>query len=932
MIRRFVVQREVPSPNVSEALRAFAHAGHPDVTVDCQDVFLTEGSFNEGRLLRLFANPDAGEIVWEETSPPQDVDAVVDVAYRPSVIDPETLTGLETAQALGVNGLEWLRVARRYRVQGLDPETARQVIEAQPTLCNSTVQIVLEPGTYQDTLRPTGVPNPLKLIDLASKNDDELDMLSVGMGWHAPLAQMRVMKHRQGELGRPWRHPEVEITVQCWSDHCYHTKWKGLGLLQALAEAIKRINHPLVASALVDNAGGMFFYDGYVVVMKDESHNHPLNVFPDGGEQTKHGGGIRDIDGFGLGAHPIMTCTITSTMHPGMEDAQLPKGVLHPRTIVRGAISGTSSYCNPMGIRMGNVKYGCHPWYAKAFTLGGVVGIIPANAVKKEKPRKGDHLVLIGGATGRDGIHGATLSSTGTTAEMVVKEGASVQIGGPITEREFVNATAVLRDRRLVRNKTDLGAGGISCAVTEMAGECGADIDVTDLPVKDESLDATEKLLSESQERMLLDVEPDKLPDVMETCAEFGVRAFDLGTCRDDGMLVVTDRGEVVVELDLHWLWSACPIEPLETADPGIIRHLIGSEVIDGRLSEDLFFGVLGDYNFCDQSYAIRQFDTTVQGKTVVGPLHSGVPSNADVSAPFFNKPYGVVRASSLTPVWYATDPVRAVGANMALTISKTVASGVSPHELVLGGNYYNAMRTSEHRWVLQQMVNNCIRLMGVWGVVIVVGKDSSSGSYYPEDGEPIDVPPTFVCSSLGRMRDVNVIVHKTFRRAGDEIVLIRPKCQVSLAGSAAYQVAFGTEAEDAHLPWVDDERDLPLLWEAIHSNYGLFGSIAAVDEGGVFLQLFHGAQASGLGANIQLQGEDASWDLHGAAPGAFLVTTADAELLCETLSQFDCVRLGTVVDDPGLEITVDDSTILSRQSWPSLVKRWSTAFEEVLS
>ena len=211
---------------------------------------------------------------------------------------------------------------------------------------------------------------------------------------------MKVIQAHEQERGRPYTDAEIEILVQSWSDHCYHTTWKSLGLLKKLMAATREINHPLVVSSFTDNAGGMDFADGWVVTIKGETHNFPSSIAPFGGIATKHGGVIRDTLGFGKGAYPIGGTTVMGTMDPRLAENDVPAGALHPELIVSESIRATAYYMNPMGIPMMHPVYRCHPGYAKCFALGHSMGLLPKKYVHKDPPRPGDIAVLFGGATG----------------------------------------------------------------------------------------------------------------------------------------------------------------------------------------------------------------------------------------------------------------------------------------------------------------------------------------------------------------------------------------------------------------------------------------------------------------------------------------------------------------------------------------------------
>src|SRR5579862_4841459 len=546
---------------------AFFHRhGHSGLTnLVIERVYWLEGSIVLERLLPLLANP-----LYQVTSPLSQLNPnsgpVIEIAYRPAVTDPETPSILAGARALGENGLEFARLSKRYQFVGLEEESARKI--ASRFLYNKVVERVCEPGEAPVTLRPSGKPDPVISIALALLNDEQLIALSRARSWYAPLAQMRVIQAQERSRGRVLTDAELEILVQTWSDHCYHTTWKSLGLLKRLTKATERIHHPLIVSVFKDNAGGIEFYDGWVVTIKGETHNFPSSIAPFGGIATKHGGVIRDTLGFGKGAYPIGGTTVMGTMDPRMPEDEVPAGALHPGLIVSESVRATAYYMNPMGIPMMHPVYRCHPGYAKCFALGHSLGLLPKKYAQKEQPKPGDIAVLFGGATGRDGVHGATASSAAMTGETLEKESAAVQIGHPITERRFTTAIPFLRDAECIRTITDLGAGGISCGAGEMGAETGVELNLDAVPLKDHSLTAWEILLSESQERMLMAVPPEKLEETQQILRRFEVDFCILGRFTNTGQFVARWKSETVVDLEMGFLWGACPIDPIATAPP----------------------------------------------------------------------------------------------------------------------------------------------------------------------------------------------------------------------------------------------------------------------------------------------------------------------------------------------------------------------------
>ena len=264
-------------------------------------------------------------------------------------------------------------------------------------------------------------------------------------------------------------------------------------------------------------------------------------------------------------------------------------------------------------------------------------------------------LLLIGGATGRDGIHGATASSTAMTGETLAKESAAVQIGHPITERRFTTAIPYLRDQECIRSITDLGAGGISCGAGEMGAETGVELDLDAVPLKDHSLTAWEILLSESQERMLLAIPPEKLEEANSILTRFEVDYSAFWTLYEDraGWRRL-GGGRKVVDLKMSFLWGACPIDPLPMSPAQV--QLEPGNVAEPHTREDwaaAIHRVLAHYHCADQSPAGTRFDSTVQGRTAIGPYggkNHRMPTNIYVSAPLRGKPYGVITTLAFNP------------------------------------------------------------------------------------------------------------------------------------------------------------------------------------------------------------------------------------------------------------------------------------------
>jgi phosphoribosylformylglycinamidine synthase II len=895
-------------------------------------VFWLEGKVNVQTLLPLLVNP-IHQIASEHTQLDPHRGPVIEIAYRPAVTDPETPSILAAARALGESGLEFARLSRRYQFWGLETAESKKI--AARFLYNHVVERIREPNETVVSLRPSGNPDPVTTIPLLDLGDEALVALSQARSWYAPLSQMRVIQAHEKAQSRPHTDAEIEILAQSWSDHCYHTTWKSLGLLKRLSEATAQINHPLVVSSFKDNAGGMEFYEGWVVTIKGETHNFPSSIAPFGGIATKHGGVIRDTLGFGKGAYPIGGTTVMGTMDPHMPEDQVPPGALHPQLIVSESIRATAYYMNPMGIPMMQPVYRRHPGYAKCFALGHSVGLIQKIHATKDNVRPGDVALLIGGETGRDGIHGATASSTKMTGETLAKESAAVQIGHPITERRFTSAIPELRDQGCIRSITDLGAGGISCAAGEMGSDSGVRLDLDAVLLKDQSLTAWEILLSESQERMLIAVPQEKLEEARAILDRYEVAYAAIGHFTDSSRLEAFWKGQKVVDLEMSFLWSACPIDPAAIAEPK--RRLSQINIPEPRTSEQWSGAVrrvLTHYHCADQIAAGSRFDTTVQGRTAIGPFggkNHRMPTNIYVSAPLRGKSYGVLTTLAFNPFYGEVNPAAMARLMIIEAITKAVVAGADYRQMVLCDNFYTPRVRPETAWDLREMVKTIADFSVAIGVPFISGKDSSSGTF-EAGGLRIDVPPTLAVAAMGRVPDVTRMVTKEFKRSGNRLVLVGRVDPEALGGSV-YADSFGQRGN--HLLDAYDAGSIRSLWEGLHRLHSLGSYISgcAVGEGGLFFRLFEAAFGSGLGARIDLDPSNKGrldGFLFGEFVGSALLEIASGFNLDEHLDATPSLFVGEIISEPKL-ILSNDGRVVWQEPIASLADDWSKPFREVV-
>jgi len=904
------------------------------VACKIERVYRLEGQFDEAGLIDLLVNP-----VYETWSPKSKLDPeegpIVEISYNRAVIDPETISILEGARAVGTDGVKWARLNYRYQFVGVSEEEAERI--AQDELYNPVIQKILR--EEWDSLLPSGESDPVRKIDLSRCSDEELISISEENSWYASLQQMKVLQEYQQELGRPFTDAEIEIVVQSWSDHCYHTTWKALGLLKKLKNATLAIDHPLMVSVFTDNAGGMEFYDDWVVTIKGETHNFPSSISPFGGVATKHGGVIRDTVGFGKGAYPIGGSTIMGTMDPSTLKGQVPLGALHPRTILKEAIRATVFYCNPMGIPMMYSAYRKHRNYPKCLALGHSIGILPRKYALKDEVQPGDLVVLLGGRTGRDGLHGATASSATMSREVTEKEAAAVQIGDPLTEGKFMEAIPQLRDAECIRAITDLGAGGISCGAGEMGADTGVTLDLDQVPLKYPSLSAWEILLSESQERMLLGVPAEKIGQVGQILKKYDVEMSVIGKFTDTNRFQATWQGQTVVDIEMDFLWGKCPIEPISIKEP---QQKQTEEDVEAPTSlaqvKKSIKQVLSHYHCCDQSPAGFQFDSSAQGRTVLGPFggQTGrMPTGAFVSAPLWGKPYGVVSTLAYNPFYGDVDPVGLARLMMIEAISKAVAVGADPAAIALCDNFYTPRCNQEVGWMLKAMVETISDLSVKLNTPFISGKDSSSGTFVSKDGQVIDVPYTFAVSTLGRMPDVRKMVTKEFKGTGSQIVLVGTLDPEKLGGSV-YLDCYGKRGNELADVAHEQISSLRELWGTIYRTYqgedNPILAATAIGEGGLFVRLFEMCYGAGWGAQLDLDALPAGrldGKLFSEAVGALLVEMPTSVDPGTVFSGFPWQVIGQTLDEPVIQLRFGSEKL--DLPMDELVCAWESTFKEMI-
>ncbi|MDI6906296.1 MAG: AIR synthase-related protein, partial [Thermoanaerobacterales bacterium] len=677
-------------------------------------------------------------------------------------------------------------------------------------LVNDTVQHVVREKPR--TLLLTGEALPARVVPITNMDDEALMALSRDRLF-LNLDEMRLIRDHFREAGREPTDCEIEILAQTWSEHCVHKTFKASlivdgvekpPLLKRLQEATRRVAHPLVLSAFEDNSGVFAFYNGWAVCGKVETHNSPSAIEPYGGAATGSGGVFRDIMGTGQGAAVVASTDMFCFASPDTPAEDIPAGCLHPSYLLRRVVAGVRDYGNRMGIPTCNGSVHFHPDFrAKPTVIVGAYGLLPKARAGKGHPVPGDLVVVIGGRTGRDGLHGATFSSAAMTDRTVDVHAQAVQVGHPIEEKRTADAVLAARDEDLIRAITDCGAGGFASAVGEMASETGAEIALDAAPLKYAGLAPWEILLSESQERMVCAVAPQNWERFSAICRAFNVEATVLGRFTGDGRFRATYNGETVMDLSMDFLHCGLPQRVMQAKSPPK-----GAPGVAPPLPEDwadCYRRVMGHLNVCSKEPIVRVYDHGVQGSSALPPfggLDGSGPNDACMLTPLLGRPYGLIISHGLNPVLNRLDPYWGGLWACAEAVANAVAAGADIRETALIDNFIWPVPDEETLGYLDRAVDACVDFSLATGMPFISGKDSLSSTYRGPGGTLVHIPPVLCVSAFGRVPDVRHTVSSDFKRPGISVVILIGHRRHKEMGGSVYWDIHGVTG--ANLPRLD--------------------------------------------------------------------------------------------------------------------------------
>ncbi|MEK7369451.1 MAG: phosphoribosylformylglycinamidine synthase subunit PurL [Planctomycetota bacterium] len=870
MLTRIEIFQKPDLPDhVGEQILAEIHSlgirGAADVRT--KEVYLIEGTLSDRDIEKicreLLADVIVQDFAFNSHRPASEETAghTVEVIRKPGVMDPVEATAVKGIEDLGLE-VKSLKRARQYKIRGELTQEELATI-ATKILSNSTIEDVFIDSKEIPYIRPPrDYVFKKTTVPILHASDEALLTISKERQLHLNLEEMKAIREYFTNTGREPTDVELETIAQTWSEHCMHKTLRGLVdyngemIDNPLKETIMRATHelrkPWCLSVFEDNAGIIEFDEDYGVCFKVETHNHPSAIEPYGGASTGVGGVIRDILGCGLGAKPIMNTDVFCFGPPDMPHSQIPKGALHPRRVFKGVVQGVRDYGNRMGIPTANgAIFFDERYVGNPLVFCGNLGLIPKNRCEK-KAQAGDLVVLIGGRTGRDGIHGATFSSAELTVESDTVSSGAVQIGNPITEKKITDLLLEVRDLGLFHSITDCGAGGLSSAVGEMGKKLGAVVDLEKVPIKYRGLSYWEVWVSEAQERMVLAVPPKKAEELIALFKSEDVEATIIGKFSDDKKLVLRYAGQVVGELDMEFLHEGLPRTVRKAR--WVPKHHPEPDLPEKKdYTEDLL-KILSSWNVCSKESIIRQYDHEVQGGCVLKPLqgsNNDGPGDATIITPILGSNRGVIVSCGMNPRYGDIDPYHMAACAIDEALRQIISAGGDLKETALLDNFcWGNTHLPDRLGGLVRAAQACYHMALYFGTPFISGKDSLNNEF-SVGKETICIPPTLLISAVSVMEDVRKAVSMDAKTPGN-LILIVGLTKRELGGSHYYHIHGHVGNAVPHVDAHKAKKTMDALSRA--SKRRLIKACHDCSEGGLAVAAAEMSFAGGLGMELSIK------------------------------------------------------------------------------
>jgi phosphoribosylformylglycinamidine synthase len=756
-------------------------------------------------------------------------------------------------------------------------------------------------------------------------SQEELLTVSTQRQLSLNLDEMKILKNHYRKLGRDATDVELETFAQTWSEHCCHKTFRGdieldgeviSDLLKStVGKVTSELDMPWCFSVFKDNAGIVDFEGDNAIAFKVETHNHPSALEPFGGAATGVGGVIRDI--LGVWGEPIANTDVLCFGPLDTPYEKLPDGVKHPSFIYKYVTAGIGHYGNNMGIPTVNgAIYFDESYIGNPLVYCGTVGIVKKSKYHTEiKP--GDSIIIAGGRTGRDGIHGVTFASVELSSS---QERSVVQIGDPIEEEKLRRAILRIRDKDLGTAITDLGGGGLSSAVGEMAerGGCGASVHLEKILLKHPGMEPWEIWTSESQERMLVCARKKDEKKIIEIFRSEDVEASVLGYFTEDRFLSLFHQGEKVGSINIEFLFNSQIRVKRKAFRPE--KDFFEPPLREpDDLAVDLH-ALLAMPNISSKEDVIRTYDHEVKALSVLKPLQGdNGPGDASVLKPLLDSYRGIVISNGMNPEYGKIDPYHMAACAIDEAIRNNVCVGGRRISLLDNFCLGNPEKP-ERLWELVRAAQGCYDIALGFEAPFISGKDS----LYNES-ELGPVTPTLLISALGIVPDIRKTVSMDLKAPGNSLYVVGAT-RNELGGSHYYKLKGHLGKNVPKVFPGRAKKSFDCLIKAIDS--GCLLSCHDISEGGLAASAAEMAFSGGLGLEISLNSVPFE---NGLRTDSILFSETQSRFLVEVKSdeRFEEIMKGNVFSKIGkttakkkLIFTLKDEEIINesisglRRSW----------------
>ena len=866
----------------------------------------------QGAIVNVFSEPPVDN-VWREELPVAEGYKVFAIAFLDGQYDQRADSAAQCVQLLTQKTRPLIKCARVIAVKGVTDEQLERIKKHLINPVESAEVSLEKPKTLARAKMEThDVADVAGFIDMS---EEEIEAYHRKNGFAMSVEDLVFVRDYFKEEGRDPTETEIKVIDTYWSDHCRHTTFA-----TEIREVDIHSDNPHIAAAyrlykqLFDefNAGRADKYpclmdiatiavkklkkegrldnldlsdeinacsicidaeiDGktekYLVMFKNETHNHPTEIEPFGGAATCLGGAIRDpLSGR---TYVYQAMRITGSADPREKIKDTMPGKLPQRVITKTAAAGFSSYGNQIGLATGIVDEVYHPGYkAKRLETGFVVGGARRDMVYREKPQKGDVIILLGGETGRDGCGGATGSSKAHDAHSVETCGAEVQKGNPLTERKLQRLFLHRDATRMIKKCNDFGAGGVSVAIGELSD--GLVIDLDKVPLKYEGLSGTELAISESQERMAVVVAEKDVDAFIALAAQENLAATPVAVVTDDRRMKMLFKGRTIVDISRDFL------------DTNGVKQVIAAEICDdvpqyfaagGADFREGLVRALSDLNVCSKKGLSEMFDSTIGARTVFMPF-GGKTQLTPAIAMAAKICGGETDVATVSAYGYCSklmseSPFTGAIYSIVTSVAKLIAAGCDFDAIRLTfQEYFMRLNRDPKRWgvPLSALLGALYAQIGL-GLGAIGGKDSMSGTF-----EHIDVPPTLISFALAPAKASELIANV-----------------VGEAGMKLYRIPM--PRDESMIP---DFAALAGVYRKVHAGVrsGNIRFATVVENGGIAAAVAKSCLGNGFG--FRFEGEAA--DLLGEQYGELIVSLADPSALdCDKILLGETTEDGTFV------------------------------------